>query len=125
MGLETGLAVLCVVWLAYKLYEFETNWRTGLTTQRQLMGLGFAALLAAFSRLDLVFLAGMVGLWILFRRSPLRYLLPLDLVALPVSVLLAFILRIGMRDYLEFSSAALTMAAIAVAVKLPDRKSVV
>ena len=119
MGLETGLAVLCVVWLAYKLYEFETNWRTGLTTQRQLMGLGFAALLAAFSRLDLVFLAGMVGLWILFRRYPLRYLLPLDLVALPVSVLLAFILRIGMRDYLEFSSAALTMAAVAVAVKLP------
>jgi hypothetical protein len=54
-----------------------------------------------FSRLDLVFLAGMVGIWIVFRREPLRYLLPLDIVSVAFSMLLAFVIKAGFPEYLR------------------------
>ena len=55
------------------------------------MTLGILAVLVMFSRLDLIFLAGMAGIWIVFRKYPIRYLLPLDIVFIIVTVLLALI----------------------------------
>lgn len=118
-GLETGLAAFFVVLLMYKLYEFETSWRRGLVTKRQLFTLGLIALFTAFSRLDLIFLAGLAGIWVVFRASPLRYFLPLDIVAIPISVLLAFLLRLPLRDYYNFSDAALSMMAVSLLIKIP------
>lgn len=117
-GLETGLAVFCVTLLVYKLYEFEISWRKQAVTRQQLFTLGFVAMLAALSRLDLIFLAGITGVWIVFRKSPLRYFLPLDVAALLVSVLLAFVVRVSFPAYYKFTDAALTMVAVSLAVKL-------
>ena len=118
-GLETGIAVFFVTLLVYKLYEFETSWRKGLFTRRQLIMLGFIALLTTFSRLDLIFLAGMVGIWIIFRTSPLRYFLPIDIVSILGSVLLAFLLRLSLREYYTFNDAAITMVVVSLLVKIP------
>ena len=118
-GLETGIAVFFVLLLVYKLYEFETAWRNNRVSDKQLLTLGFIALLAVLSRLDLIFLAGMVGIWIIFRNSPLRYFLPLDISAILVSVLLAFTLRLSFPEYYNFSDAAITMVAVCLAVKIP------
>jgi hypothetical protein len=118
-GLETGLAIFFVLLLVYKLYEFEKSWRKGLVTNRQIMTLGLIALLTAFSRLDLIFLAGMVGIWIIFRASPLRYLLPLDIVSILVSVLLAFLIRLPLREYYTYNDAAIAMVAVSMLVKIP------
>jgi hypothetical protein len=118
-GLETGLAAFFVILLVYKVYEFEKSWRKGLVTNRQLYALGFIALLMTFSRLDLIFLAGMVGIWIVFRDSPLRYLLPLDIASILVSVLVAFLVRLPLRDYYTFNNAAISMVAVSMLVKIP------
>lgn len=118
-GLETGLAVFFVLLLVYKLYEFETSWRKEQVTNRQLLILGLIALLTVFSRLDLIFLAGIVGIWIVFRGTPLRYLLPLDIASLLVSSLLAFTLRLSFPAYYRFADAAVAMAAVSLMVKLP------
>jgi hypothetical protein len=118
-GLETGIAIFFVVLLVYKLYEFETTWRKGLVTNRQLFTLGFIALLAAFSRLDLIFLTGMVGIWIIFRASPLRYFLPLDIASILVAVLLSFLLRLSLKEYYTFNDAAITMVTVSFLVKIP------
>jgi hypothetical protein len=121
-GLETGIAVFFVVLLIYKIFEFEISWRNAIVTNRQFFNLGFLALLMVFSRLDLIFLAGMIGVWLIFRMSPLRYLLPLDIASILVSTLLAFILRLAIpdfREYYRFKDAALTMLAVSLAVKLP------
>jgi hypothetical protein len=118
-GLETGLAVFCVTLLVYKLYEFETNWRKGIVTHKQLAVLGFVALLTVLSRLDLIFLAGLVGIWIIFRVSPLRYFLPVDATAILVSVLFSFLLRLSMREYYDFNDAALSMLAVGLIIKIP------
>lgn len=118
-GLETGIAAFFIVLFIYKLYEFERTWRTQPVSHRQLTTLGILAILVMFSRLDLVFLAGMAGIWIVFRRQPLRYLLPLDIVFVVVSVLLALIFRITFREYLKYSDVALTMIALSLLIKIP------
>ncbi|HEU0293755.1 MAG TPA: hypothetical protein VFR47_13525 [Anaerolineales bacterium] len=118
-GLETGLAVFFVVLLVYRLYEFEKSWRTGPVTNRQLLTLGLIGLLMTFSRLDLIFLAGMAGIWIIFRASPLRYFLPLDVASILASVLLSFLLRLSLREYYIFNDAALTMVAVSMLAKIP------
>src|SRR5512134_3659714 len=64
-GLESGIAALFIVLLIYKLYELEISWRTKGVSRNQIITLAAIAVLVMFSRLDLVFLAGMVGLWVL------------------------------------------------------------
>ena len=118
-GLETGVAVFFVTLLVFKLYEFETTWRKGPVTNWQLFSLGLIALLTAFSRLDLIFLAGMVGIWIILRASPIRYFLPLDIAAILVSALLAFLMRLSVRQYYTFTEAAISMVAVSLLIKIP------
>jgi hypothetical protein len=118
-GLETGIAAFFVALFVYKLFEFERSWRSQPVTARQLAALGVIAVLAMLSRLDLVFLAGVAGIWIVFRGHPLRYLLPLDLVFIVVSVLLAIIFRVTFREYFQFTDVAATMIAVSLLVKIP------
>lgn len=117
-GLETGIAVFFVLLLVYKNHEFETAWRNHRVSNKQLLTLGFIAMLTVLSRLDLIFLAGMLGIWIIFRNSPLRHFLPLDMAALLVSVLLAFIVRLSLPEYYRFSDVALSMVAVSLVVKI-------
>ena len=117
-GLETGIAVFFILLLVYKLHEFETTWRNKPISNKQLLTLGLIAMLVTLSRLDLIFLAGMVGIWVIFRNSPLRYFLPFDISAILVSVLLAFTLRLTFPEYYGFSDAAIAMVAVSLVVKL-------
>ena len=119
-GLETGIAVFFVLLLVYKLFEFEISWRRQQVSNRQLFMLGFIAMLTLLSRLDLIFLVGMAGIWIIFRNIPLRYFLPLDIAALLVSVMLAFLSRLTLNEYHRFADAAITMAAVSLVVKIPS-----
>ena len=118
-GLETGIAALLVVLFVYKLYEFERAWRVRPVTRRDLIVLGVIGALVIFSRLDLVFLVAFAGLWLVFRGSPLRYLLPLDMVSIAFSVLLAFVIRTGFPDYYELANVAATTLAVSLVIKIP------
>ena len=118
-GLETGIAAFFVVLLVYRLFEFERSWRTNEVSKKQILILGVIAALAMFSRLDLVFLAGIVGVWLVFRGHLLRYFLPLDIASIMLSTLMAFVLRAGLPDYYELSTIALAMAVCGLIVKIP------
>jgi hypothetical protein len=118
-GLESGIAAFFVVLLVYKLYHFELSWRGGEVTPGQIAVLAVIAVLTLFSRLDLVFLAGMVGVWIVFRGYLLRFFLPLDIASILIMTILAFMLRVGLTGYYESIDIALAMAAIALVVKIP------
>jgi hypothetical protein len=118
-GLESGIAAFFIVLLVYKLYEFETSWRKEEVTPRQIAALAVIAVLTMFSRLDLVFLAGLVGLWIVFRGHLLRYFLPLDIVSILILTILAFMLRVGLTGYFESIDIALAMAVVALLIKIP------
>ena len=77
------------------------------------------AALAVFSRLDLVFFALIMGIWIVLRQSPLRYLLPLDILAIMVSTLAAFLARLGFAVYYEAETAVIAMLAVGFMTKIP------
>jgi hypothetical protein len=120
-GLETGIAVFCILILIHKLYEFETTWRKQDVSHRELIHLGACAALTLLSRLDLIFVVAFIGIWIIFRRQPIRYLLPLDLAAVATTVLLAFLKVLGasQHGYYFYATAALTMIGLGWAIKIP------
>lgn len=117
-GLESGIAALFIVLLVYKLYEFEVSWRKSDVTRKQIITLALIAVLAMLSRLDLVFLAGIVGLWVIFRGSPLRFFLPLDIASIVIMTLLAFVIRVDISGYYQDVDVALTMILLSLIVKI-------
>lgn len=117
-GLESGIAAFFIVLLAYKLYELEISWRQNDVSKKQIATIAVIAALVMFSRLDLVFLAGIAGLWIIFRGSLLRFLLPLDIILIVVSALLAFIIRVGISGYYQDVDVGLVMIALSLIVKI-------
>ncbi len=117
-GLETGIAAFFIVLLVYKLYEFETSWRKNDVPKKQIVLLGIIAVLTMLSRLDLVFLAGMVGIWVVLRASPLRYYLPLDIAAILVISLLSFLLRVSLSGYYDTVDLALAFAGLSLVIKI-------
>lgn len=133
-GLESGIAAFFIVLLVYKLYDFELSWRKNKrstivprafgggpgddVSKKQIATLAVIAVLTMFSRLDLVFLAGIVGLWIIFRGSPLRFFLSLDIASIVVITLLAFIIRVDVYGYYTEVDVAITMIVMSLIVKI-------
>ena len=117
-GLETGLASFGVALLLYQLYRFEKSWRSLPPTLGRIAGLATFALLPMFSRLDLVFLAGLAGLWIMLRGTSLRILLPLDMLLAAVSVLAGMISRLGVPGYYDYTQAAVVFIVASALSKL-------
>lgn len=118
-GLETGLAAFCLVLFLYLLQRFEQKRKPASVNLKQIAILAIAAVLFTFSRLDMIFLAGIFGFWIVFRDKPLHYLLPLDSLLLTLSLTAAFIFRIGLPDYYQYANTAIIALAISFALKIP------
>jgi hypothetical protein len=118
-GLETPLAAFTIVLLIWKLSQIETDRRTKPVTARQLAVLGFIAMLVMFSRLDLVFLAAMAGVWVIFRGNPIRFLLPLDMVMIFLSMTVSVILRTGFESYnVMYAASAVEATFLSLVVKI-------
>ena len=118
-GVESGVTLFLLLVLLYALFKLETTWRTRQPSLSQIAALGVLAILVAFGRLDLIFFSLVVGIWIVFRGSPIRYLLPLDILALVVSAIAAFLVRLGFVAYYDVSASVLTMLIAALVCKLP------
>lgn len=118
-GLESGIAAFFIVLLVYRLYDFERSWRRQEVSSKQIATLAVIAVLTMFSRLDLVFMAGMVGLWVVFRGHLLRFFLPLDIASIIILTILAFMMRVGLSGYYESVDIALAMAGVGLLVKIP------
>lgn len=118
MGLETPLAALSMVALIYTLSQFEDTWRTQKITLRQIAWLGFLSSIVMFSRLDLVFLAIIIGIWVLFRGNTIRYFLPLDMLIIFVSMTSSVLLRTTFNNYnFIYAPSAIEATIIALLVK--------
>ncbi len=119
LGLESGIALFFIALSIYTLYRLEKNKSKMSLGWRQVAWLSIIATLTMFSRLDLVFFAIIIGIWIIFRDEPMRYLVPLDILAIVTATLLAFVMRLGLPKYYELSNAALAMISLGLIVKLP------
>ncbi len=109
-GLETGLVALSVL-LFLRLMQMTDEKET--LTSGDFAKLGVAALFVLFSRLDGIYLALIAGVWMVFRRSAIRYLVPLDLLLVFGTVVGVYIQRAGLKTYmLVFTDSALMMGAL-------------
>ena len=118
-GLETPLAAFSVALFIYKLSQFEKNWRTQPVSTAEIVTLALIAVLVMFSRLDLVFTAILGGLWIIFRGKPARFLMPLDMVIIFISMTFSAAVRTGLDAYNTiYASSAVQVTVLAMIVKL-------
>lgn len=117
-GLETGITVLAIVVFLYRLQALDEKWRAGSISTRDIVGLALAALFLVFSRLDTIYLVLIAGVWIIFRQTATRYLLPLDLLATFSIIVLAYIQRAELSLYLlAYSTSAITAACVTFAIQ--------
>lgn len=112
MGLETPIAVFSVVLLIYMLAKFEKEWRTEQIPLKRLASFGLLAALAMFSRLDLIFFAFIIGIWVIFRNTPIRYFLPLDIAVIFVSMTSSVLLRTNFEEYNTIYAASAIEATV-------------
>jgi len=118
-GLETPLATFAIMLFIYKLSQFEKTWRTRPVTKREVATLAWIAVVVMFSRLDLVFIAVLGGLWIVFRGKPIRFLAPLDMVIIFISMTFSVAFRTGLEAYNSiYASSAVEAVFIAMVIKL-------
>ena len=119
MGLETPIAAFAVVLVIYHLAKFEQDWRVKNIPTQRFLWLGLIAALALFARLDLIFFTILVGIWLVFRGTSIRYLLPLDIALIFLSMTSAVLLRTGFEVYnTTYASSAVEATLIALSVKI-------
>jgi hypothetical protein len=117
-GLESPIALFSVALFIYKLSQFEKEWRNQTVTSSQLAQLGGIGVLVLFSRLDLIFLAVIGGIWVIFRDEAIRHFLPLDMVIVFASMSASIALRTGIDAYnTVYAASALEATILALLVK--------
>lgn len=109
-GMETGIVALSMVLFLIILQKLEPKQQI---QPRDLAYLGLAALFVLFSRLDGIYFILVAGIWVIFRRHPIRYMLPVDLLLAFFVIVGAFIQRASLKAYLGgFDESAIIMAGI-------------
>lgn len=109
-GLETGLMAVSLMFFLRRIQilEAKETLRTG-----DFFKFGLAALFVLFSRLDGIYLALIAGIWMLFRRTSIRYFVSLESVLVFGVIVGAYIQRLGVKNYLStYSSSAVLMSAV-------------
>lgn len=119
MGLESGLALFFLALLLFEIHRLEKRWQHNTPAARQIAWLALLAALTLFSRLDLIFLVLVAGMWIVLRQTPFRYLLPLDIVMLTAATLLGFIMRLGFPGYYSAKYTVLIIVLLGLLIKIP------
>jgi hypothetical protein len=109
-GMETGIVALSVVALLYLMQNLDQKQEL---TRADLVKLALVGLFVLFSRLDGIYIVLIAGVWIVFRHTPIRYLLPVDLLLTFGLIVGAYIQRAGLKFYLLiFADSAVMMAAV-------------
>ncbi|MDD2922098.1 MAG: hypothetical protein PHQ36_07405, partial [Anaerolineales bacterium] len=116
-GLESPLAIFAIVLFVERLSFFEAGWRAKAVRKKQINGLAWLAVLVMFSRLDLIFLAFIAGIYVVFRGRPIRFLLPFDIFAIFLSLTSSVALRVGFPGYNAYASSAVAATALALVIK--------
>ncbi|HMD87753.1 MAG TPA: hypothetical protein VKF38_01195, partial [Anaerolineaceae bacterium] len=119
LGMESGISALCILILIFLVTRLELNFTTSQIPYKEYLLIGFAAIFTVLSRLDNIFLVGLVGIWLVFRSSQIRYLLIGDLLLILASVLLSYVARLGLgAAYYLYLPSLYWMLGISIAVRI-------
>jgi len=107
-GMESGISAFFVIFLLYLVVQYREK-NTG-----KLWQIGIVATLAILSRLDNIFLAAFIGIWLLFKPGWLRSLVIFDILAAVISAFLGAFIRLGFGDlYAQYLDATKVMVVLA------------
>lgn len=98
LGLETGLNVFAIIFLFFQTSRLAKIDRKKDVEYKDLVYLSLAAILALFSRLDNIFIVVMLGCWLVFRRSQIRWISQGDFLLILISTLVSYYSRIQSTD---------------------------
>lgn len=118
-GMESGIALFFLALLLYTLYKFEKGRQDKQLTLRQIAWLGVLATLTTLSRLDLIFFCMIIGLWVVFRASPIRYFILIDILVIYAATLYIFASRLGLESYYDNANSATLMIVAGLLIKIP------
>jgi hypothetical protein len=91
LGMESGVSALCMVVLLNLVWDYLNN---PPPSNRSVIWIGVAAALTLYSRLDNIYLVGILGAWLVLRRLKLPRLMAGDLFLAGAIPLAAYIIRI-------------------------------
>jgi hypothetical protein len=119
LGMESTISAFFIVLLFYTVSGFQAadsaDWKTRI---RQLLPVGLVAALTILSRLDNIFLVGMAGLWLVFKRTRLNHLLVADMALFYVAPIYAAFWRLKPgAEYYQYSTAVYVLIAISMLAK--------
>jgi hypothetical protein len=128
LGMESGINAFSLILLLFLLVRFEQHYPGGnldgpSKPERKkyilaIAGLTAAGILTLLSRLDNIFIVLIAGLWIIFRKPNLRYLLVCYIVMVFSNVFVSYFLRVGFREhYQQFMPSIYWMVAISLVIK--------
>jgi hypothetical protein len=116
-GLEAGISAFFLVLSMSMLARINAQDQPAST--KQLVMIGLVGALAFLSRLDNIFVITMLGVWLVFRSSPIRYYLSLDIIAMTASVLLSYMIWVGLGlVFYQYGYSALAMIAVGIISKV-------
>ena len=98
LGLESGLNVFAIIFLFYQTSKLAKTEGKKDARYKDLIYLSLAAMLALFSRLDNIFIVVVLGCWLVFRHSQIRWISQWDFLLIFISALLGYYLRIQSTD---------------------------
>ena len=116
LGLESGLNALSIFWLVFLTSKFQAGDSEKKTSLLWLIGL--AGVVCLFSRLDNIFIVGMIGIWLVFHDNQIRRNAMLDFLIITLSVLISYYVRIQVTDnILNFLPFAYTLLISSLVIK--------
>lgn len=94
LGLESGLTAFSLVAAISYLASFDER----ELTPRNVLTMGSLAVLLLFSRLDTIFIIVIMGIWLVFRKSPLRWQILMDGLFAFLAAIISYFVRVQNTD---------------------------
>lgn len=98
LGLESGINALSIIFLVYCLTRLPDKSDNRTSQIKSYLGISLAAILCFLSRLDNIFIVLMVGVWLIFRSSSLRWSALFDFCLILSVIVISYYLRIQATD---------------------------
>ena len=119
LGMESTISAFFIVFLFYLVSRYAaTEGDTWQFTLKKMLPIGFVAALTILSRLDNIFLVGMAGIWLVFRRSKLNGLLLADMAVFYLAPVAAAFWRLKPgAEFYQYAASVYIVLAVSMLVK--------
>jgi hypothetical protein len=119
LGMESTISAFFIVFLLYKVSDYQStdgvDWKERI---RGLLPVGLVAALTILSRLDNIFLVGMAGIWLVFRREKLSGLLLADMALFYIAPIYAAFWRLKPgAEFYQYSTSVYVVVAVSLLAK--------